>query len=231
VNDQGGFLRRNREELAAAGIDPSRLPPGQYRTERFPVLHIGEVPDWRDLSSWDLRIVGHVEQPYSLGFDELRSLPAVTITPDIHCVTKWSVFGTTWTGVRVADLLDRAGVRPGAGYVLQWGDGGYTTNVPLADIVEDGIVAYELDGAPIPPEHGYPARVVLPRLYFWKSAKWLRALEVLVDDRPGYWERNGYHMRGDPFGEERFGRGGLLHPRALFARAFGKPERDLPPVE
>jgi DMSO/TMAO reductase YedYZ molybdopterin-dependent catalytic subunit len=223
-----GFLERNRQELLAAGIDPARLPPGQYRTERFPVLHIGEVPDWRDLGGWDLRIVGHVERPYRLTFDELRALPAVTITPDIHCVTKWSVFGTTWTGVPVADLLDRAGVKGGAGYVMEWGDGGYTTNVPLADIAEDGIVAYELDGAPLPADHGYPARVVLPRLYFWKSAKWIRALEVTVDDRPGYWERNGYHMRGEPFAEERFGKGGLWQPRALFARAFGKPERELP---
>jgi len=217
----GRFFERNRQELAAAGIDPARLPPGQYRSERFPVLHVGDVPDWRDLSRWDLRIVGHVEQPYRLTFEELRSLPSVSVTADIHCVTKWSVFETTWTGVRVADLLDRAGVLPGAGFVTQWGDGGYTTNVPLADLLEDGIVAYELDGAALDPEHGYPVRIVLPRLYFWKSAKWLRALEVTVEDRPGFWERNGYHHRGDPFAEERFGRGGLWHPRALWARAFG----------
>ena len=226
----GSFFERQRSELAAAGIDPSRLPPGQYRSTDFPVLHVGDVPDWRDLGSWDLRVTGHVDRPYSLSFDELRALPSVTITRDIHCVTKWSVFDQTWTGVRVADLLDRAGLRPGASHVMEWGDGGYTTNVPLADLLEDGIVAYELEGRPIPPEHGYPARVVLPRLYFWKSAKWLRCLEVMAGDRPGFWERNGYHPRGEPFAEERFGRGGLFSPRAVWSRAFGKMESDLPEV-
>ena len=223
-----GFFERQRAELAAAGIDPDRLPPGQYRSKDFPVLHVGEVPDWRDLTGWDLRVTGAVERPYSLSFDELRAMPSTTITRDIHCVTKWSVFDQTWTGVPVADLLDRAGVRPGATHVMEWGDGGYTTNVPLADLLEDGIVAYELEGRPIPPEHGYPARIVLPRLYFWKSAKWLRCLEVLEGDRPGFWERNGYHMRGEPFAEERFGRGGLFSPRAVWSRLFGKPESEMP---
>jgi DMSO/TMAO reductase YedYZ molybdopterin-dependent catalytic subunit len=226
----GGFFERQRSELAAAGIDPARLPPGQYRSRDFPVLHVGGVPDWRDLTDWDLRITGHVERPYSLSFDELRAMPSVTITRDIHCVTKWSVFDQSWTGVRVADLLERAGVRDGASHVMEWADGGYTTDVPLVDLVEDGIVAYELEGRPIPPEHGYPARVVLPRLYFWKSAKWLRCLEVMEGDRPGFWEKNGYHRRGDPFAEERFGRGGLFSPRAVWSRAFGKPASDLPEI-
>jgi DMSO/TMAO reductase YedYZ molybdopterin-dependent catalytic subunit len=225
-----GFFDRNRQALAAAGIDPQRLPPGQYRTERFPVLHVGAVPDWHDLSGWDLRIVGHVERPFRLRFDELRALPSVEVTADIHCVTKWSVFDTTWRGVRIRDLFERAGLRPGAAFVTEWGDGGYTTNVPLADLVEDGIVAYELDGRPLDPDHGYPARVVLPRLYFWKSAKWIRALEVRVEDRPGYWERNGYHDRGDPFAEERFGRG-LWSPRSVLARAFGRGDGELPDVD
>jgi DMSO/TMAO reductase YedYZ molybdopterin-dependent catalytic subunit len=188
------------------------------------------VPDWSDLSDWDLRVVGHVEHPYSLTFDELRALPSVTVTADIHCVTKWSVFDTTWTGVRVADLLDRAGVKPGATALMEWGDGGYTTDVPLDDIVADGIVAYELGGRPLPAEHGYPARVVLPRLYFWKSAKWVRALEVLDRPRPGYWERNGYHRWGEPFAEERFGTGGLYSPRALLSRAFGRGDGEPPAV-
>lgn len=225
-----GFFERQRAELAAAGIDPDRLPPGQYRSKEFPVLHVGDVPDWRDLTSWDLRVTGHVERPFSLSFDELRAMPSVTITRDIHCVTKWSVFDQTWTGVPVADLLDRAGLKPGATHVMEWGDGGYTTNVPLADLVEDGIVAYELEGRPIPPEHGYPVRVVLPRLYFWKSAKWLRCLDVMTADKAGFWERNGYHMRGEPFAEERFGRGGLFSPRAVWSRAFGKPAKGMPEV-
>jgi DMSO/TMAO reductase YedYZ molybdopterin-dependent catalytic subunit len=225
------FFERQQEQLRAEGIDPARLPPGQYRDQSFPVLHVGEVPDWSDLSRWDLRVVGAVDRPYRLTFDELRALPSVTITRDVHCVTKWSVFDTTWTGVRVADLLDRAGARPGATHVMEWGDGGYTTDVPLADVVEDGIVAYELDGRPLPPEHGYPARVVLPRLYFWKSAKWVRALEVLDEPRPGYWERSGYHRRGDPFAEERFGRGGLLSPRALLNRAFGRGDGAPPDLQ
>ncbi len=199
-----GFFERNRQALIERGIDPARLPPGQYTTERFPVLHVGEVPDYGDLSSWDLRIFGHVEAPYTLTWDELRALPAVEVTQDIHCVTKWTMLDTVWTGVPVRTLFERAGLLPGAAHVVEHAEHGYTTNVPLADILESGLVAYEFGGQPLTPDHGFPARVVIPHLYFWKSAKWLRGLEVTVEDRPGFWEVNGYHNEADPFREQRY---------------------------
>jgi DMSO/TMAO reductase YedYZ molybdopterin-dependent catalytic subunit len=199
-----GFFERNRKALIDRGIDPARLPPGQYTTERFPILHVGEVPDYGDLSTWSLRVFGHVEQPYELTWDELRALPAVEVTQDIHCVTKWTMLDTVWKGVPVRDLLERAGVRPGAAHVVEHAEHGYTTNVPLPDILETGMVAYEFGGEPLEPDHGFPARVMIPHLYFWKSAKWLRALEVTVDDRPGFWEVNGYHNYADPFLEQRY---------------------------
>ena len=141
-----GFFDRNRQELIEKGFDPSRLPPGQYLTDRFPVLHVGDVPTYAP-GQWDLTITGLVDRPFTIGLDELRALPSVTLTFDIHCVTKWSKFDTTWTGVRVRDLLQRAGVKVGATHVLEHAEFGYTTNLPLADITTDeAIVAYEFDG-------------------------------------------------------------------------------------
>ncbi|MFM2073598.1 MAG: hypothetical protein RLZZ623_3862 [Actinomycetota bacterium] len=198
-----GFFDRNRKELQARGLDPSRLPPGQYLTDRFPVLHVGDVPTYAP-GEWSLTVKGLVDRPFTISFDELRTMPAVSLTFDIHCVTKWSKFDTTWTGVRVRDLFERAGARPDATHVLEHAEFGYTTNVPLADITTDqAIVAYEFEGAPIEPVHGGPVRVVVPHLYFWKSAKWVRELELLGRDSAGFWERNGYHMYGDPFREQR----------------------------
>jgi DMSO/TMAO reductase YedYZ molybdopterin-dependent catalytic subunit len=200
-----GFFERNRQALIDRGIDPARLPPGQYSTERFPVLHIGEVPEYEaDLSNWDLRIFGAVDRPYVLTWEELLALPSVEVTQDIHCVTKWTMLDTVWKGVLVRDLFDRAGVHADAAHVVEHADFGYTTNVPLPDIVTSGMVAYEFGGAPLAPEHGFPARVVIPHLYFWKSAKWLRGLEVTVQDQPGFWEVNGYHNYADPFREQRY---------------------------
>jgi DMSO/TMAO reductase YedYZ molybdopterin-dependent catalytic subunit len=200
-----GFFERNRQALVARGIDPARLPPGQYTTERFPVLHVGEVPAYADdLSDWDLRVFGHVDEPFVLSWPELLALPSTTVTADIHCVTKWTMLDTAWTGVPVRTLLERAGVRPGAAHVVEHAEHGYTTNLPLPDVLEHGLVAYEFGGEPLEADHGYPVRLVVPHLYFWKSAKWLRGLEVTVDDRPGFWEVNGYHNRADPFLEERY---------------------------
>ena len=201
-----GFFDRNRKALAAKGIDPARLPPGQYSTDRFPVLHVGGVPRFEpDLSDWSLEVFGLVDRPFTLTWDELRALPAVEVVVDIHCVTKWSKFDMTWRGVRIRDLLDRAGLQPGATHVLQHAEGGYTTNTPLADLLgDDCLIAYEYDGHALEGEHGYPARTFVPHLYFWKSAKWVRALEVLDHDVMGFWERNGYHAYGDPFREQRF---------------------------
>ena len=200
---QMGFFDRNRQELEKKGIDPSRLPPGQYLTDRFPVLHVGDVPTYEP-GEWDLTVTGLVDAPFTVGLDELKAMPSVSLTFDIHCVTKWSKFDTTWKGVRVRDLLQRAGVQADASFVVEHAEYGYTTNLPLADITTDeAIVAYEFEGEEIEPIHGGPVRIVVPHLYFWKSAKWVRSLELRNDDKAGFWERNGYHMYGDPFLEQR----------------------------
>jgi DMSO/TMAO reductase YedYZ molybdopterin-dependent catalytic subunit len=197
------FFQRNRDEVIAKGYDPERLPAGQYLTDRFPVLHVGDVPHYAP-GEWSLSIGGLVDRPFTVTLDELRAMPSVSLTFDIHCVTKWSKFDTTWTGVRVRDLLAQAGVQPSATHVLEHAEYGYTTNLPLADITTDeALVAYAFDGADIEPIHGGPVRIVVPHLYFWKSAKWVRSLEVLDHDVAGFWERNGYHMYGDPFREQR----------------------------
>jgi len=199
-----GFFDRNRAALAKKGYDPSRLPPGQYLTERFPVLHVGDVPTYEP-GQWNLKISGLVEHPFTIDEAELRSLPPVSITTDIHCVTKWSKFDTRWTGVRVRDLLARAVPLPGASHVMAGAEYGYTANLPLADLMVDkALVVYAFDDQPIEPIHGGPVRLLVPHLYFWKSPKWLRSLELLNADSPGFWERNGYHNYGDPFLEQRY---------------------------
>jgi DMSO/TMAO reductase YedYZ molybdopterin-dependent catalytic subunit len=198
-----GFFDRNRKQLAEMGIDPARLPPGQYHTERFPVLHVGPVPTY-DLGEWTLRVFGLVDREVVLSWDELRALPAPEVTTDIHCVTKWSKFDTPWRGVRLRDLYDLAGLRADARHVVMHAEYGYTANVPLADTLgENCLLAYEYDGEPLEPEHGFPARTLIPHLYFWKSVKWVREIELAGDDRPGFWEQNGYHNYGDPFREQR----------------------------
>ncbi len=201
-----GFFDRNRRNLEKLGYAPERLPPGQYLTERFPVLHAGDIPRYDDLSTWTLDLAGLVAQPRTLSWEELLAMPQVDITLDLHCVTKWSKFDTGWRGVRVTDLLELAGgPLPDATHLLAHAEFGYTANVPLGDVLlDEAIVAHRYEGEPLAPEHGYPARLIVPRLYFWKSAKWLRRLELLDGDRPGFWERNGYHMYGDPWREQRF---------------------------
>jgi DMSO/TMAO reductase YedYZ molybdopterin-dependent catalytic subunit len=185
------------------GFDPSRLPPGQYLTNRFPVLHVGDVPTYAP-GEWSLSISGAVDKPFTLSFEELTALPSVTVTTDIHCVTKWSKFDTVWKGVLVRDLLQAAGLHEGATHVMGHAEFGYTANVPLEDITRDeSLVVWEFDNQPIEPIHGGPVRLLVPNLYFWKSPKWLRSLEVMSGDAPGFWERNGYHMYGDPFREQR----------------------------
>ena len=199
-----GFFDRNREQLANKGIDDARLPPGQYLTERFPVLHVGDVPTYAP-GDWDLKIFGLVKKPFTINLDELKSMPAVTLLTDIHCVTKWSKFDTTWKGVRVRDLFERAGMQAGAAYIMGHAEHGYTANLPLGDVLlDESLVVYEYEGEEIEPIHGGPVRLLVPHLYFWKSPKWLRGLELRATDAPGFWEQNGYNMYGDPFLEQRF---------------------------
>ena len=199
-----GFFDRNREDVVKRGYDGNRLPSGQYLTERFPVLHVGDVPTYKP-GEWDLKIFGAVNNEFTITLEELKSMPSTTLTTDIHCVTKWSKFDTTWRGVKVSDLFERAGVKPEAAFVMGHAEYGYTANLPLADIMRDeSMVVYEYEGEDIEPIHGGPVRLLIPNLYFWKSPKWLRGLELRETDAPGFWEQNGYHMYGDPFLEQRF---------------------------
>ena len=182
--------------------DPARLPPGQYSERGFPVLSAGPTPH-TPLDEWSFLIDGAVEEPVSWPWEEFLDLPAETVTVDIHCVTKWSKLDTTWKGVSVDTLLER--VKTSAEYLTAWSDGGYTTNLPLEDVTGgQAWVAYQYDGEPLEPEHGGPARLLVPHLYFWKSAKWVRGLTLTPDDEPGFWETYGYHNRGDPWLEQRY---------------------------
>jgi DMSO/TMAO reductase YedYZ molybdopterin-dependent catalytic subunit len=190
---------RGRREPAA---DRSRLPPGQYLVRGFPVLSAGPTPH-TPLSEWTFSITGEVDEERRWSWEQFRRLPSERVTRDIHCVTKWSKLDTSWTGVSVDTLL--AGVETSAEYVLAFSDGGYTTNLPLEDVRGgQAWVAFEYDGQPLEPEHGGPARLLVPHLYFWKSAKWVRGLRLLAHDEPGFWESNGYHMYGDPWREQRY---------------------------
>jgi DMSO/TMAO reductase YedYZ molybdopterin-dependent catalytic subunit len=192
-----GFGGRRRRD-----VDPSRIPPGQYVTDDFPVLSAGPTPTV-DLDDWTFTINGAVDEPATWSWDEFQALPSEQITTDIHCVTKWSKLGTAWRGVSVDTLLEN--VESAADFVLAFSYGGYTTNLPLADVTEgQAWVAYEYDGQPLEPIHGGPARMLVPHLYFWKSAKWVRGLQLLDHDEPGFWETNGYHNHGDPWKEQRY---------------------------
>jgi len=181
-----------------------RTPPGQYLTDKFPVLHYGTVP-LVDLDRWDFRAWGEVDAPFSLTWDQFRALPRKTQTVDVHCVTRWSKLDTSWAGVPISVILELARVRPTATHVVAHCEGGYTTNLPLSVLADDDVLlADTYDGRPLEPEHGWPLRLLVPKRYFWKSAKWIRGLEFLDRDAPGFWERYGYHNDGDPWKEERF---------------------------
>jgi DMSO/TMAO reductase YedYZ molybdopterin-dependent catalytic subunit len=185
-----------------AGVDPSRVPPGQYVTKDFPVLSAGPTPH-APLDSWEFTIRGAVDEPVSWSWAEFRALPRETFNVDIHCVTKWTKFDTTWSGVSLDTLL--AAVGTAASYATAFAAGGYTTNVPLDDLRGGRAwVVDEYDGKPLAPEHGGPARLLVPHLYFWKSAKWVRGLELRPFDQAGFWETFGYHNYGDPWKEQRY---------------------------
>jgi DMSO/TMAO reductase YedYZ molybdopterin-dependent catalytic subunit len=194
---------RGKRQAQKLGIDPQRVPPGQYLTERFPVLTVGANPAF-DPSTWDFRVFGAVDNELALNWDELEALPQKEVTTDIHCVTRWSKLDTTWVGVPVGAVLERAGVRSDGRYVMAYSDGGYTTNLPLDAVLDDDVLlAHTYDGKPLEPDHGAPLRLLVPKRYFWKSAKFLRGLEVMTEDRMGFWELNGYHNDADPWREQR----------------------------
>ncbi|MCZ8521979.1 MULTISPECIES: sulfite oxidase-like oxidoreductase [Paenibacillus] len=180
-----------------------RLPPGQVWTERFPILHEGEVPQY-EMSGWSLRIFGGGQEERTISYAELMKLPQTTLRCDIHCVTRWSKADTEWTGVRFRDLLVALDITPAAPYVMIHADPDYDTNVPLPDLMGDALLAHSYNGEPLTPKHGWPLRLVVPHLYFWKSAKWIRGIEFMEEDRTGFWERNGFHNTADPFREQRF---------------------------
>ncbi len=185
----------------------SRVPPGQYLTEKFPVLHYGTVPQYSDLeTTWDLRVWGEIEAPARLSYSEFRALPTVEFVTDIHCVTRWSKLDTRWQGVRFSEFLKTIpALKPTAKYVLAHCEQGFTANVPLEVLMHpEALLAYKYEGEELPPEHGYPLRLLTPGKYFWKSAKWLRGLEFLAEDKLGFWERYGYNNHADPWQEERY---------------------------
>jgi DMSO/TMAO reductase YedYZ molybdopterin-dependent catalytic subunit len=198
------FRSKAEQKLVEKGLDPERLPPGQYLTEKWPVLHAGTVPQV-DLATWDFQVSGAVEDPLTLTYDELRALPNTEITVDIHCVTRWSRFDTTFRGVHWRELADLVHPKPGARFVVAHAEQGFTSNVPLTALeAPDALIAWEADGEPLAPEHGWPLRLVIASRYFWKSAKWLRGLELVTTDQPGFWERYGYHNEADYQKEQRY---------------------------
>jgi DMSO/TMAO reductase YedYZ molybdopterin-dependent catalytic subunit len=188
-------------------LDPAlqaRIPPGQVLTEKWPVLHYGPVPKV-DLAHWSFRIWGLVAQPLEWTWEQFLSLPSVESVSDIHCVTRWSRLDNRWRGVPVREVLARARPLPQARFVLAHAEYGYTANLPLEALLDDDVLlAYEHDGQPLTPEHGFPLRLVVPKRYFWKSAKWVRGLELLAEDRLGFWEQLGYHNDADPWQEQRY---------------------------
>jgi DMSO/TMAO reductase YedYZ molybdopterin-dependent catalytic subunit len=196
------FVSRGFRGRRRSPAERGRVPPGQYLVEDFPVLSAGPTPA-TPLHRWDFEIVGEIDQPRRWTWEQLRVLPHQAVTADIHCVTKWSKLDTVWEGVSVDTLLE--GVETSAEYVLAFCDGGYTTNLPLEDVTGGRAhVVWAYGGAPLVPEHGGPARLLVPHLYFWKSAKWVRGLRLLAQDEPGFWESLGYHMYGDPWREQRY---------------------------
>jgi DMSO/TMAO reductase YedYZ molybdopterin-dependent catalytic subunit len=191
----------NREQDPAMA---DRIPPGQYRTEKFPVLHYGSVPN-TDLAKWDFKVFGQVDAPFTLTWEQFKTLPRKTVQTDIHCVTRWSKLDTVWEGVAIQEILRLAQVRPAATHVLAHSEQGYTANVPLSVLDDDDVLLTDtFDGQPLEKEHGWPLRLFIPKRYFWKSAKWIRGLEFLDHDQLGFWERYGYHNDADPWQEERF---------------------------
>jgi DMSO/TMAO reductase YedYZ molybdopterin-dependent catalytic subunit len=195
---------KDRREQERVMREAGRLPPGQSLTLKWPVLHAGTVPRF-DPKNWDFRVTGMVEEPLRFTWDEFLHLPMTALTADMHCVTRWSRFDVRWEGVLFSELMKRIRVKPPAKYVMVLAEQGYTSNLPMADLLRPTtLLALKHSGEPLPADHGYPVRLVVPNLYAWKSVKWVRGLEFMDHDEPGFWEQNGYNMYGDPFQEERY---------------------------
>jgi DMSO/TMAO reductase YedYZ molybdopterin-dependent catalytic subunit len=198
------FRSKAEKKVADAGYDPARLPPGQYLTDKWPVLHAGSVPGV-DLATWTLAVTGEVERELQLTWAELQELPRSSTVHDIHCVTRWSRFDAQFEGVHWRELAKRARPLPTARFAIAHAEHGFTSNVPLGFLEdENALLATHADGEPLTPDHGYPLRLVVPGKYFWKSAKWLRGIELSSVDRLGFWERYGYSNSADPWREERY---------------------------
>lgn len=194
------FRRSSRDE----NVNSGRIPPGQRLTDKFPVLHYGSVPQF-DRATWDLKVFGLVEAPITLSYDQFLELPTTRIVTDIHCVTTWSKLDTIWEGVLFRELMNSVQVDPEARFVMVHCEQDFTTNVPLEVLMDDDVLlAYRYDDQPLTPEHGFPLRLVVPKKYLWKSAKWVRGLELMSQDRLGFWEVRGYHNNADPWKEERY---------------------------
>ena len=195
---------RRAADTPEAPRQGQRLPPGQVLTDKWPVLHHGSVPKV-DLATWSFRVFGLVERETRWTWEQFLALPRVEVRTDIHCVTRWSRFDNLWQGVAVNEVLRRAGVKPEARHAIAHAEHGFTANLPLAELLRDDVLlALKHDGVDLTPDHGWPLRLVAPSRYFWKSAKWIRGLELTATDRPGFWEQNGYHNDADPWKEERF---------------------------
>ena len=198
------FADSERKSLERAMRDAGRLPPGQSATIKWPVLHIGSVPRFTP-ETWDFRVWGLVESPVTLTWPQFNALPVHDITADMHCVTRWSRFDVRWRGVLASSLLPLIKLKPEATHVMVHAEHGFTSNLPLRDLLlPNCLFATHHAGQPLPADHGYPLRLVVPHLYAWKSVKWVRGLELLAADQPGTWENAGYHMYADPFKEQRF---------------------------
>lgn len=203
----GSNSRREEEQKMQ---EEGRLPPGQSLTQKFPVLTYGPNPEF-DPETWNLSLFGEVENLLTWNWEEFLALPTITITCDIHCVTRWSKFDTTWEGVAFRHIAELAGMKDTTKHIIAHCDYGYTTNVPIEDMMRENVMlAYKYDGELLTPDHGAPVRTLVPHLYFWKSAKFVRALEFSTSDKPGFWEKAGYHNYGDPFKEQRHGRRGFF---------------------
>jgi DMSO/TMAO reductase YedYZ molybdopterin-dependent catalytic subunit len=201
------FRGKAEKKAIAAGYDPARLPPGQYLTEKWPVLHAGSAAKYpADLAGWDFTVSGEVDTPLTLTWEQLSDLPRVEVTQDIHCVTRWSRFDASFEGIPWSALSELAGPRPTARFAIAHAEAGFTANVPIEFLERAGaMLATHADGEPLSRDHGWPLRLIVPGKYFWKSAKWLRGIELTAEDQPGFWERLGYHNDADPFKEERYG--------------------------